>query len=84
MVEIFHERRGTAYRRTWVAVVEGLKNLLQHEEWEIERDMQYLPWTPIEKPSILREFDSWFNWCAYRHTHDSKYLHPEFQKYRME
>lgn len=84
MVELFHERRGTARREMKVAVVEGHQNLLQHEEWEIERDLGAHHWLPIKKPSILREFDSWFNWCAYRNDrYNSKHLIPEFRKQKM-
>jgi len=82
-VETWHERRGTACRRKEIAVVEGHKILLPHESWEIEREMSKLPWEPIEEPSILRTFDSWFNWTLYRKTLLERDLHGEFIKYRM-
>ena len=83
MIETFSERRGVAHREIKVAVIEGPDNLLCREEWEIEYDLGHERWHPVEQPKILREFDSWFNWCVYRHTAKEKYLVPEFCKPRM-
>jgi len=83
MVERFRERRGTAYREMKIAVIEGHKNLLRHEEAEIGYELRAYHWLPICQPNFRREFDSWINWCIYRHTRDSKYLADEFRKPRM-
>lgn len=80
-VELCREQRGNAYREMNIAVIEGHKNLLQHEKWEIESDIHAYHWSPIREPSFLRDFDSWFAWCAYRHTnHNAQYLTGEFRR----
>ena len=75
-IDQWRERCGTGYREMRVALLEG-RPLHRHEEHQIQRDIRDEPWKPIREPSILREFDSWFAWCAYKHTKDYSYVREE-------
>ena len=79
-IEIFQEAWGRMRRETYIAVIDGAKNLTQEERYEIERDLSRVPWEPTRKPSILNEFESWWNQTLYRHTGHEPYLYPEFEK----
>ena len=80
-IDLWREQRGNAFREQRVAILEGEKNLQQHERYQIEDDMRHFRWKPWREPSILKDFERWFNWCAYRHTgKEYEYLSEEFQR----
>lgn len=79
-VNKYQERRGNMWRMMNVAVIEGQKNLLPHEEWEIRRDLDKVPWSAYRMPSILYEFDRWFNLTVYLKTGDESYIREEFHQ----
>ena len=76
-INLYHERRGSAYRCMKIGLLEGSK-LLPHEEYEVDRDMMGIPWKPWTPPTILNDINSWWNWCAFRHTANESYLREEF------
>lgn len=73
----WQERRGIMGRRMRVAIIEGKGNLLDREEYEIERDIRGVPWQPVKQPSILHNFETWFNVTAYKHTLNENYIREE-------
>jgi len=79
-IETFHEARGLMYRRLSIGVIDGEKNLTEEERWDISKDLSRVPWSPVQPPSILDEFESWWNQTLYRHTGKEHYLYPEFDK----
>ncbi len=70
------ERLGTMCRKVRVAIIEGEghSKLLDREEW----DTQGVLWQPVEQPSILKNFKSWFNVTAYKYTGNENYIREEF------
>lgn len=79
-IEIFHEARGRMRRQIEIGVIDGEKNLTERERYEIGHDLSRLTWTPVRPPSILNEFESWWNQTLYRHTGKEQHLYPEFER----
>ena len=78
-VEIYREVQGNCLREMRIAVIDGAKNITTRDHWEIEDDMRQMHWVPWQEPSFLKDFESWFAWCAYRNDNfNSKHLQEEF------
>ena len=73
-INIYQERRGDFFKRMKVGILEGTA-ILDHERWEIERDMEKVRWEPIREFSILEDFELWFAWTAYKYTGREKVLY---------
>lgn len=72
----YREQRGNCRRRMVVGLLEG-SSLLHGEEYELERDMDRIPWQPITIPSFLYEFDRWYNVRMYLITGRKEFLRDE-------
>ncbi len=59
------------------AVLEGQKNILPHEEYELEREINQIPWQIYEMPSFLCQFDRWFNCKMYQLTGRKEFIREE-------
>lgn len=75
-VDVYRERRGMGERDMCIGLLEG-RDIQEHERWQVERDLESRPWYPVKPPSILHNFESWFAWCAYKHTGEQKHIHEE-------
>lgn len=79
-IDMWQERRRNGFRRMRVGLLEG-RQLHHHEEWDVQRDLGSVPWQPIDPPSILKDFDRWFAWCAYKHTQDTAHIREEIGRW---
>lgn len=43
-----------------------------------DRVIERQVWQPIGRPSILRNFNTWFRLTAYKHTGDPRYLNTDY------
>lgn len=73
----YNERRGNCYRVVHCAVLEGEKNILDHERWEMEREIDKIPWQIYDMPSFLCQFDRWWNCKMYQLTGRQEFLREE-------
>ncbi len=75
-IQRYHEHRGNCYREMMIGLLEGT-SLLHGEEYELERDMDRIPWKFRTIPSFLYEFDRWYNVRMYLITGRKEFLRDE-------
>jgi hypothetical protein len=57
----------------FIAVLENAE-IFEHEQWEMEKDMRDLPWVWVHEPSILYNFEQW--WEKQLHDRNVKKVLP--------
>ena len=77
-LQTYRTRCGGGFRETQVMLVEG-RPLFPDEQWALEDHLETIMWRPYDPPNFIDEFDRWFDWCAYKHTRDFKYIEEYIQ-----
>lgn len=72
----YYEECGNCRRYLDIAQLEGTK-LLDREKYELDRDMDQVPWQPITIPSFLYEFERWYNVKMYQITGRREFITGE-------
>ena len=66
-IETYHQTLGSFHRQIEIAILEGA-DLFPHEEHELQRAFDGIPWAIRWPASILYEFDEWWRQAVYKHT----------------
>lgn len=66
-IETYYQTSGSFYRKIEIAILEGA-DLFPHEQHELRRAFNDIPWEILQPASILYEFAEWWRQTVYKHT----------------